>query len=84
MNNTNQKRYYSPQFSAMASISVRRLAWAMDKSMPAAVDLMVKLLKTIIDPSKVCQLCKDKTKCQACTFSQQVDPEELTALEAVI
>jgi recombinational DNA repair protein RecR len=75
---------YSPQFSDMASISVRRFAWAMGKSMPATVDLMVKLLKTFIDPSKVCQLCRDKTKCHTCAFSQQVNPEELTALEAVI
>jgi recombinational DNA repair protein RecR len=68
----------------MASISVRRLAWAMGKSMPAAVDLMVKLLKTVIDSSKVCELCRDKTKCQTCTFSQKINLEELSVLEAVI
>jgi recombinational DNA repair protein RecR len=75
---------YTPQFSDMASISVRRFAWAISKNMPATVDIMVKILNTIIDPSKVCQLCQDKTKCQACAFSQQVNPEELAVLEAVI
>jgi len=27
----NKKRYYSPQFSQLAAVSVRRLAWALDK-----------------------------------------------------
>ena len=84
MYTTNSRRMYSPQFSDMASISVRRFSWALNLSMPKAVDLMVNLIKTVIDPSKVCQLCKDKSKCQACAFSQQVNPEELTVIEPVI
>jgi len=84
MNNTNSRRMYTPQFSDTASISVRRFAWAIKKSMPATVDIMVRLLPIIIDPSKVCLLCQDKSKCQGCTFSKELDPAELTALEAVI
>jgi hypothetical protein len=52
--------------------------------MPAAVDLMVKLLPTVIDPAKVCLACQDNGRCKGCVFGQQVDPEELTVLEAVI
>ena len=84
MQPTNQKRYYSPQFSELAAVSVRRLAWAINKPMPAAVDIIVKLMPSIVNPSKVCSLCKDKQACQACVFSKQLDPEELTVLEAVI
>ena len=84
MYTSDKRRMYSPQFSDMASISVRRFAWATGKSMPATVDLMVKLLLIIINPSKVCSLCQDKGKCQSCIFSKELDPEELTALEAVI
>ena len=80
----NQKRFYTPQFSELAAVSVRRTAWAISISMPAVVDIMVKLLPSIINPSKVCQLCQDKTKCHVCTFSKQVDPQELAVLEAVI
>ena len=80
----NKRRMYSPQLSDMASISVRRFAWAIGKKMPKTVDLMVKLLPTIIDPSKVCLLCQDNSKCKSCIFSKQPDPEEFTALEAVI
>jgi recombinational DNA repair protein RecR len=75
---------YSPQFSDMASISVRRFAWALGVSMPAAVNLMVKLLPSIINPTKICLSCQDNKKCNECIFCKQINPEELTALEAVI
>jgi len=75
MQPANQKRFYTPQFSALASISVRRLAWAMGVSMPAAINIMVRLLPSIVSPSKVCQLCKDKTKCQSCSFLNQPTPQ---------
>ena len=84
MNNTNQKRYYSPQFSALAAVSVRRFAWALGLSMPKAVDLMSKLLPTFVDKAKVCQSCKDNTKCQGCTFNSQPTEKELSALLAVL
>ena len=86
------KRFYTPQFSALASISVRRLAWAMGVSMPAAINIMVRLMPSIVNPQKVCQLCKDKAKCQSCTFQtqppqqealSQFTPKEQKAIEAV-
>ena len=64
----NNKRYYSPQFSALAAISVRRLAWSLNKSMPAAVDYIIRLLPPIVDPSKVCLACQDRSKCACCVF----------------
>ena len=76
----NQKRFYTPQFPALASISVRRLSWAMGVSMPTAVNIMVRLLPSIVSSSKVCQLCKDKTKCQSCTFSFQPPQQEQEAM----
>jgi hypothetical protein len=84
MCNTNQKRFYSPQFSAMAAVSVRRLAWALGVSMPAAVDLMVRLMPSVVDPSKVCLSCKDSTKCQGCSFRSQLTPQEQGALLAAL
>ena len=75
MQSTNNKRFYTPQFSALASISVRRLAWAMGVSMPAAINIMVRLMPSIVNPSKVCVMCKDKTKCQSCSFLNQPTPQ---------
>jgi predicted hydrocarbon binding protein len=59
---------YSPSFSELAAVSVRRLAWAMNKNMGLAVDLMVLLLPASIKSEKVCAACKDNTKCPACIF----------------
>ena len=83
MNNASQERFYSPRFSAMAAISVRRLAWAMGVSMPAAVDVMVRLMPSIVDPSKVCLSCKDSTKCRGCAFRVQLTPQEQSELAAL-
>ena len=78
------KRYYTPQFSALAAISVRRLAWALNKSMPAAVDVIIQLLPLVLNSSKVCSACKDKTKCQSCCFNNLTIPPDVETLEPVI
>jgi hypothetical protein len=82
MQPNNQKRYYSPQFSALAAVSVRRLAWALGKPMPAAVDHMVSLLPSLVDPSKVCLSCQDTSRCSSCVFRQQAASPTAVALLA--
>ena len=67
----NQKRFYSPQFSEVSAVSVRRLAWSLGVSMPKAVDQVVGLLPSLFSPGVVCLSCKDNTKCQACAFGRQ-------------
>jgi hypothetical protein len=68
---TSQKRFYSPQFSEVSAVSVRRLAWALGLSMPKAVDQVVGLLPSLFSPGVVCLACKDNTKCQSCAFFGQ-------------
>ena len=82
----NFKRFYSPQFSEMSAVSVRRLAWAINKSMPAAIDIMVKLMPHVVNPSKVCLSCRDKSKCVSCAFGSLSTPSEqdTAVLEAVV
>ena len=79
MNNTTNKRYYSPQFSEQASVSVRRLAWAIGKPMPAAVDHMVSLIASIVDTKNICFACLDKTRCLSCGFYKPPTPPEQAA-----
>jgi hypothetical protein len=78
---TNQKRFYSPQFSELSAVSVRRLAWSLGISMPKAVAQVVNLLPSLFSPGVVCLACKDNTKCKACAFSQQ--PAVAPAVPAV-
>jgi len=70
MNNTdNNKRFYTPQFSKTASVSVHRFTWFLNKPMTQAVEKIILLLPFIMDSSKVCQACKDSRKCSACAFN---------------
>jgi hypothetical protein len=74
---------YTPQFSPLASISVRRLAWAMGTSMPAAVNRVISLLPFVFDSGMVCLRCKDNSKCRDCVFSRvvtQADAQTISAL----
>jgi recombinational DNA repair protein RecR len=76
---TSQKRFYSPQFSEISAVSVRRLAWSLGVSMPKAVDQLVSLLPSLFSPGAVCLSCQDQTKCKACAFCQQAAAEEAVA-----
>jgi len=69
MYNSEEKRYYSPQFSEMASVSLRRFAWYLNKPMTQAVVKIIQLLPFIIDSSAVCKACKDSRKCASCSFN---------------
>jgi hypothetical protein len=72
---------YSPNFSELAVVSVRRLAWAMGASMGQAVDVMAKSLPAFIRAEKVCGSCKDKTKCASCAFMNSGEmPEKALAM----
>jgi len=75
-----KKRYYSPQLSEKACITIRRLAWAFNVSMPKAIDIIINELSTAFSASVVCPQCQDKTKCEVCGFYQN-PVEEKEVLE---
>jgi hypothetical protein len=79
-----QKRFYSPRFSETAAVSVRRLAWALNKPMTETVNYIIQLLPSMVEPSKVCLPCKDTTRCKGCTFRNQLSPQEKAALLALL
>jgi hypothetical protein len=74
---------YTPQMSDFSVISLRRLAWAMGTTMGAAFNRMVRLLPAMVDPSLVCQRCRDKSKCSACVFKTTVSESEKALLTAI-
>jgi hypothetical protein len=65
---------YSPNFSELAAVTVRRLAWAMGANMGQAVDAIVLLLPGRINAEKVCSSCKDNSKCTVCIFKAGAIP----------
>jgi hypothetical protein len=72
---------YSPEFSELAAVAIRRLAWAMGANMRQAVDAIVLCLPKSINADKVCAACKDNSKCTACIFkSCAVPPLKLVDL----
>ena len=79
------KRFYTPQFSALASISVKRLAWALKKDMTEAVDIIIQLLPYIMDYKKICNACQDNSICDSCAFHnpQLSEEEQLNILAAL-
>jgi len=79
-----EKRIYSPQLSAEASASIRRFAWSMDKPMTKAIEKLIMALPAIIDPTKICLACQDKSDCKNCIFSRYLTAEDKkTILEAL-
>jgi hypothetical protein len=74
---------YSPEFSEIAAVTVRRLAWAMGSKMGLAVDVMVKSLPAFINAEKVCALCKDKTRCSTCAFHNSGEMPQKALIQGV-
>jgi hypothetical protein len=68
---TTKKRFYTPQFSEFASITIRRLAWFLDVPMTKAILYFIKEISMLFSPSVVCPKCQDKSKCNLCGFNQQ-------------
>jgi len=68
MNTKEKKKFYSPQFSEMAAVTVRRIAWALGGNMVQAISIIALVLSMLFDPKKICVKCKDNSKCHCCSF----------------
>ena len=59
---------YTPKLSDYHSGTLRRIAWALGKPMTKTLQTLFDNLDLIIEPSKVCEKCKDRSLCDACYF----------------
>jgi hypothetical protein len=59
---------YTPELSQRHSCTLRRIAWALDKPMTVAIEDVFEYVGLIIDRYRVCQACRDKSKCGNCIF----------------
>ena len=63
---------YTPELSQKSSSTLRRIAWALGVPMTEAIDMVFDHVPLIVDKKKVCEGCRDKTKCEECAFNQSV------------
>nr|CBX28417.1 hypothetical protein N47_G37410 [uncultured Desulfobacterium sp.] len=59
---------YTPELSRQASCTLRRIAWALNIPMTKAIEKVFEHMPFILDNKKVCQGCRDKSKCAECSF----------------
>ena len=62
---------YTPQLSFKSSCTLRRISWALGVPMTKAIEKIFEYLPEILDREKVCQACRDKSKCSDCEFNFQ-------------
>ena len=61
---------YTPELSMRSSCTLRRLSWALGVPMTQGIEFLFEYLPQILDREKVCQGCRDRTKCPQCAFQQ--------------
>jgi hypothetical protein len=59
---------YTPELSGKSSCTLRRIAWALGVPMTKAIEDVFDYIAPILDSNKVCEFCKDKSRCQDCVF----------------
>ena len=61
---------YTPELSYQSSCTLRRVAWALNIPMTQAIERVFEHLSRILDKIKICQRCRDNTRCDGCAFNQ--------------
>ena len=59
---------YTPELSDKNSCTLRRIAWALEMPMTKAIEEVFDYLGKTLDSGKVCECCRDKTRCAGCSF----------------
>lgn len=55
---------YTPELTYRHSCTLRRIAWALEMPMTKAMGKVFEYLPKILDREKVCEGCRDKSKCE--------------------
>jgi hypothetical protein len=65
-----EKMAYTPQLDSYQSSTLRRIAWALDMPMTKAMTAVIEYVSNAIDGKRVCNACRDKSKCITCVFNR--------------
>ena len=60
---------YTPELSIKSSCTLRRISWALGVPMTKGIEYVFDYIAKILDREKVCQRCRDKSKCAECAFN---------------
>ena len=60
---------YTPALSDKSSCTLRRIAWALGVPMTEAIERVFEHIPSILDKAKVCQGCRDRSRCRECSFN---------------
>ena len=61
---------YTPELSYRHSCTLRRISWALQMPMTKAIEKVFDYVGDLLDPKKVCESCRDKTRCENCVFNR--------------
>ena len=61
---------YTPVLSYKSSCTLRRIAWALNTPMTKTLERIFDHLPLIVEREKVCEGCRDKTRCDDCAFNK--------------
>jgi len=67
---------YTPELTLKSSSTLRRISWGLGLPMTQGIELIFDYLPQILDREKVCQGCRDKTKCTECAFNNPKQNEK--------
>jgi len=62
---------YTPELCQEHSCTLRRIAWALEMPMTKAMDAVFDYMEKIVDSKKVCEACRDRTRCRDCVFNHK-------------
>jgi hypothetical protein len=61
---------YTPELDSHQSSTLRRIAWALDMPMTKAMTAVIEYVSDVIDNKRVCNACRDKSRCTSCLFNR--------------
>jgi len=67
---------YTPELTLKSSSILRRISWSLGVPMTLGIEIIFDYLPQILDRNKVCQGCRDKSKCSECAFNNQRQNEK--------
>jgi len=62
---------YTPKMTMKSSCMLRRISWALGVPMTKGIEYVFDYLPKVLDTRKVCQACRDKSRCSDCEFNSQ-------------